>query len=107
MKNVTTPTAVLSTVDKAGRYRRHDRQLGTAQLTRLANFSESMTVQLLAQGIQYADDTGRTTGTVSMALRKATPWQIAQLIATMASEGLSTPSQVPAWLNQNALTVLN
>jgi hypothetical protein len=102
-----TPTAVLSTVDSAGRYRRHDKSAGTAQLTRLANFSENWDVKILAQGVFFADDSGRTTGTVSIALRNATPWQIATLIAKMVNDGLKTQSEVPYWLNHNALSVLN
>lgn len=102
MKNVTTPTAVLSTVDKAGRYSRHDGTVGYAQIVRLANCSDDMTVKMLAQGILYADDTGRIGGTLSLKLRAITPWAAAQLITRMIKDGLSTIAEVPRWLNANA-----
>jgi hypothetical protein len=41
-----------------------------------------------------------------MALRKATPWQAAQLIAAMQAEGLSLVSEVASWLNAKALGIL-
>jgi hypothetical protein len=76
------------------------------QLINLDRNSSNMNVKQLAYGVLYADSTGRTTGTVSMALRRATPWQAAQLIAAMTRDELETISQVPAWMNSKALTVL-
>lgn len=102
-----TPTAVLSTVDREGRYPRHAQNMGTTQLTRLANFSDNWDVKTLAEGVFYADDSGRTTGTVSMALRYSTPWQVATLIAKMIDAGLTRQNEVAGWLNREALTVLS
>ena len=104
--NMTTATAVLSTIPAIARMPRKQAERGVNQLGFLANLSSSSTSQQLAQGVFYADSTCRTTGTVSMALRRATPWQAGQLIAAMLRDGLSFQSEVPAWLNQHALEVL-
>jgi hypothetical protein len=101
-----TATSVLATVPAQARLPRKWSGQGLAQLVCLQDFSTDFTVKLLALGVTWADDTGRTTGTLSMALRKATPWQAAQLVAAMAKAGLRLQSQVPAWLNQNALAIL-
>ena len=101
-----TATAVLATLPAQLRLPRRDAGRAMNQLGWLADRSTEFNVALLAQGVIYADTTGRTTGTVAMALRHATPWQAAQLIAAMLREGLSLPAQVPTWLNANALAVL-
>lgn len=101
-----TPSAVLRTIPTALRLPRREDGRGMNQLGWLADRSDCFTVRLLAQGVIYADTTGRTTGTVSMALRKAQPWQAAQLVAAMLRDGVRLPIEVPAWLNRNALTVL-
>lgn len=101
-----TATAVLATVPAIARMPRKQAERGLTQLGFLANISTDSTVQQLCQGVFYADHTGRTTGTVSMALRRATPWQAAQLIAAMLRDGLQVQAQVPAWLNANALGLL-
>ena len=41
-----------------------------------------------------------------MALRRATPWQAAQLVAAMARDGINMVCEVPAWMNSKALAVL-
>ncbi len=101
-----TATAVLATICTAYRGRRH--QAGDAErvLQNLAQFSTDFTVKMLAQGVLYADSTGRTTGTLAMALRKATPWQAACLVSAMAQAGLTLQSEAAAWLNANALAIL-
>lgn len=101
-----TATAVLATLEAISRLPRKQTELANAQLAILGDFSSDMTVRLLAQGVRYADDTGRIGGTLSLALRKATPWQAAQLIAAMLRDGLSLQCQVPAWLNANAQALL-
>lgn len=103
MKN---PTAVLATIPAYLRLHRKAAGMGMTQIKWLGNHSDTMLVALLAQGIAYADDTGRTTGTVSMALRRATPWQAAQLVVAMIRDSVDLIGQVPAWLNANALRVL-
>lgn len=103
---MTTATAVLSTIPAIARMPRKQAERGLAQLGFLGNISTDYTVQQLAQGVFYADYTCRTTGTVSMALRRATPWQAAQLIAGMLRDGLGLQSEVAAWLNQHAMEVL-
>lgn len=104
--NMTTATAVLSTIPAIARMPRKQAERGLTQLGFLGNISTDYTVQQLAQGVFYADYTCRTTGTVSMALRRATPWQAAQLIAGMLRDGLGLQSEVAAWLNQHAMEVL-
>lgn len=101
-----TATTVLATVPASYRLTRKAEGRGMDQIDYLGNRSEVILVALLAQGVTYADSTGRTTGTISMALRRATPWQAAQLIAAMAADGVDLIHQVPAWLNRNALAVL-
>ena len=103
---MTTATAVLKSVPAPWRVRRN--QVGGAerQLQQLDQHSDDFTVKMLAYGVLYADSTGRTTGTVSMALRRATPWQAAQLIAAMRRDGLQVTAEVPRWLNPNALAWL-
>ena len=103
MKNA---TAVLATIPASYRLARKAEGRGMDQMDYLANRSEAILVSLLAQGVMYADSTGRTTGTVSLALRKATPWQAAQLLVAMAADGVDLIHQVPAWLNRNALAAL-
>jgi len=103
---MTTTTAVLSTIPALARMPRKEAERGMTQLGFLGNISSDFTVSLLAQGVFYADTTGRTTGTVAMALRRSTPWQAAQLIAAMLRDGLTLQCEVPAWLNEHALEVL-
>jgi hypothetical protein len=99
-------TAVLSTLPKQARLPRGAAGRGLSQLNWLVHRSDCFDLVLLAQGVIYADETGRTTGTVSLALRNATPWQVAKLVAAMVQDGLKLQSEVPAWLNQNALAHL-
>jgi hypothetical protein len=101
-----TATAVLATIPAQARITRKAAGRGLDQLGFLANISADFTVSQLCQGVFYADFTGRTTGTVAMALRRSTPWQAVQLVAAMLRDGLSLQSQVPAWLNANALAIL-
>jgi hypothetical protein len=101
-----TATAVLSTLSTLERLPRKQAELANSQLVILGDFSSDFTVKLLAQGVRYADSTGRIGGTLSMALRRATPWQAAQLVAAMLRDGLSLQSEVPAWLNANGLALL-
>ncbi len=103
---MTTATAVLATVPASFRGKR--RVVGSAeqQLRNIEQQSSCFTAKQLAYGVLYADATGRITGTVSMALRRATAWQAAQLIAAMHKKGLTLISEVASWLNANAMTVL-
>lgn len=103
---MTTATAVLATIPASFRCNRQRAGWAEQQLRRLDQQSDNFAVRTLAYGVLYADSTGRTTGTVSMALRRATPWQAAQLIAAMSKDGLSLSSEVAAWLNSKALAVL-
>lgn len=103
---MTTATAVLATVEKLDRFPRNQARLGASQIAVLGDFSSDFRIRLLAQGILWADQSARTTGTLSIALRDATPWQAARLVAAMAADGLELQSEVPAWLNANGLRVL-
>lgn len=108
MKTATrlTATAVLRELPASLRIPREQLFAAEHQLRRIADHGYDFTLRLLAQGVLWSDVTGRTTGTVAMALRRATPWQAAQLLAAMANDGLALQAEVPAWLNANALTVL-
>lgn len=101
-----TATAVLATISNAYRGRRHQAGDSERVLQNLAQYSSDFTVKMLAQGVLYADATGRTTGTLAMALRKATPWQAACLVSAMAKAGLTLQCEVAAWLNRNAMAIL-
>lgn len=101
-----TATAVLATVSADLRLHRKAAGHGAKQLDWLGRHSSDFTVKLLAQGVAYADHTGRIGGTLSLALRRATPWQAAQLVAAMLRDGLNLQSQVPSWLNANGLALL-
>lgn len=104
--NTVTHSSILDTLPAS--YRLDPNSVGEAitQIRYLANYSDSLGVRLLAQGVEWADISARTTGTVSMALRKATPHQAVSLIVAMAEAGLELPAQVPSWLNQNGATLL-
>jgi len=101
-----TATAVLGSIPASYRCKRGQIGWAEQQLRNLEQQAVDFTIKQLAYGVLYADSTGRTTGTVSMALRRATPWQAAQLIAAMAKDGINLIAEVPSWLNQKALTVL-
>jgi hypothetical protein len=102
-----TPTAVVKTLEHKFD-REYLRSPGFAEkmLQALAQRSTDFTVKLLAQGALWSDATGRTSGTVSLALRKATKFQAARLIHAMVADGLTVQAEVPAWLNANALAIL-
>jgi len=76
-------------------------------LRQLDQHSSCFTTKQLAYGVLYADATGRISGTTSMALRRATALQAAQLIAAMQNDGIELVRDVARWLNANAMTVLN
>jgi hypothetical protein len=102
-----TATAVVQTLEsKADRLFLHRAERAQDMLQALGQRSTDFTVSWLAQGALWADATGRTTGTVSLALRKATKFQAARLIHAMLADGLTVQAEVPAWLNANALAIL-
>jgi hypothetical protein len=92
-----TATSVMSTLPIHFRCKRQEIGGAQQQLINLDRNSSNMNFKQLAYGVLYADSTGRTTGTV---------WQAAQLIAAMTRDELEAISQVPAWMNSKALTVL-
>lgn len=104
--NMTTATAVLSTVPASFRVKRNEIGGAERQLRYLDQQSADFTVKQLAYGVLYADSTGRATGSVSIALRRATAWQAAQLVAAMRKDGIELIADVSRWLNANALAVL-
>lgn len=101
-----TPSAVMAQLPAGMRPKRHQIGGGTGFLQLLDTYAAQLDTRVLAYGILWADQTGRIGGTLSMALRKATPWQMAQLVAGMANDGLDVISPVPAWLNKQALAIL-
>lgn len=96
-----TPTNVLRTLPKHLCYNRNMPGKCNQQLRELASNQEDSTVNALAYGVLWADNSGRIGGTLSLALRDATPWQAAQLISTMVRDGVKTSAEVPYWLNQH------
>jgi len=103
--NAMTPTAILATVPASWRIKRSQQGGALQQLQNLDRKADTV-IKMLAYGVLWAEETGRTTGSVSMALRKATPWQAAKLVATMIADGLTVPAEVPAWLNRNGVQAL-
>lgn len=93
-------TAVLATVPKHFRGNRNLKGGALTQLKELASNQQDSVVNALAYGVLWADGSGRIGGTLSLAIRDATPWKAAQLIAAMIKDGLKTSNEVPYWLNQ-------
>jgi predicted AAA+ superfamily ATPase len=104
---MTTATAVLASVPASYRVKRNEIGGAERQLRYLDQQSADFAVKQLAYGVLYADSTGRTTGSVSMALRRSTAWQAAQLVVAMRKDGVELIADVSRWLNANALAVLS
>jgi hypothetical protein len=103
---MTTATSVLASVPASYRVKRNEIGGAELQLRHLDQQSADFVVKQLAYGVLYADSTGRTIGSVSMALRRGTAWQAAQLVAAMRKDGVELIADVSRWLNANALAVL-
>ena len=58
---------------------------------------------VVAQGILWADQSCRISGTLSLAIRNASNEQIDWLIETMIADGCSVLADCPRWLNANYL----
>jgi hypothetical protein len=101
-----TATAVLATIPASYRMKRNQAGGAEQQLRQLEQLAADFTVKQLAYGVIYADSTGRVTGTISVTLRRATPWQAAQLLAAMLNDGIELIADVSRWMNANALRVL-
>jgi len=101
-----TATSVLATVPASFRGSRKEVGGADRQLRLLEGNTSEFTVKQVAYGVLWADTTGRVSGTISMALRRATPWQAAQLVAAIIKDGVELIGEVPAWMNKNALGVL-
>jgi hypothetical protein len=57
----------------------------------------------IANGILWADQSCRISGTLSLAIRNASDEQIDWLIETMIADGCSVLADCPRWLNANYL----
>ena len=101
-----TATSVLATVPAPFRIGRKEVGGAERQLRNLEGNTSEFTIKQVAYGVLWADTTGRVSGTISMALRRATPWQAAQLVAAIIRDGVEMIGEVPAWMNKNALGVL-
>jgi hypothetical protein len=55
----------------------------------------------IANGILWADQSCRISGTLSLAIRNASDEQIDWLIETMITDGCSVLADCPRWLNAN------
>ena len=60
----------------------------------------------IAQGIRWADEECRVSGTLSMALRRATAQQAADLVDLLIRYGAKVPNDVPRIMNRYYYTVL-
>ncbi len=58
-------------------------------------------IATIAQGILRADATGRTDGSMSLALRKMKPADVIDLVVKAESDGVTTENEVSAWLWSN------
>jgi hypothetical protein len=101
-----TTTSIFTTVPQPIRPKRHQSGNAERMLQLLRDHSSDGTLQQLAYGVIWADHTCRTTGTISMAIRRATAWQVARMIGAMVADGVSTAAAVPAWLNSRGLDSL-
>jgi hypothetical protein len=61
----------------------------------------------IAQGISWADESCRISGTLSLALRDADVEGGRLLLELMAAQGLRTQAEVPRFLNRFYFTCLN
>jgi hypothetical protein len=61
----------------------------------------------IAQGIFWADESCRISGTLSLALRDADVEGGRLLLELMAAQGLTTQAEVPRFLNRFYFTCLN
>lgn len=95
-----TPTAISAIIPSGQRLKRAQEWSGERQLQLLDQHADTA-IQMLVYGILWAHQTGRISGTRSMTLRRATPWQVCQLVSRMVVDGLTVPAEVPAWLNAN------
>jgi hypothetical protein len=101
-----TPTAVAASLPAGIRPKRHEAGGANRFFGLLDRYSNNSDVRTLALGVLYADHSGRATGTVAMALRRATPWQASRLIAAMLADGITRQNEVGGWLNAKALGIL-
>lgn len=104
-----TPTAVLRSLAQGGpaTYKaRRQAGAGVATLQALANLSTDWGIRLRAQGILWAESTCRVSGTFAVTLRKATPWQVANLLLALAGGGCEVIADVSRWINANEAEAL-
>ena len=102
-----TATSVLASIPASFRNKRQQPGGAEQQLRNLERATSDFDIKQLAYGVLYSDSTGRVSGTISMALRRATPWNAALLVAAMANNGLTLVSEVPYWINSNSTKVLD
>ena len=102
-----TATSVLASIPAPFRNKRQQPGGAEQQLRNLEQATSDFDIKQLAYGVLYSDSTGRVSGTISMALRRATPWNAALLVAAMANNGLTLVSEVPYWINSNSSKVLD
>jgi len=83
-------------------------ELATAKdyLREIARSGDGVRSQI-AQGIFWADESCRISGTLSLALRDADVEGGRLLLELMAAQGLTTQAEVPRFLNRFYFTCLN
>ena len=101
-----TATSIFLQLPAGIRPKRSQPAAGSHFLQLLDGYAANSTVKSLAWGILWADQSGRTFGTLSIELRKATPWQAARLLAALLNDGIERQNEVPGWLNAKALSIL-
>ena len=66
----------------------------------------NFTVRMLAEGIMWADQSCRISGTLSLAIRNASNEQIDAILDRMLADGCATMADACRWLNANYSNVL-
>lgn len=75
-------------------------------LRNLARSTNDFTTKLVIDGIFWADESCRITGTLSLALRDADPEGGRKLLRHLLDSGVTTQAEVPRFLNQYFHTCL-
>lgn len=69
-------------------------------LQEIARNGEDFTIRWVAQGILWADDSCRICGTLSLAIRNATPAGGERLLIYLLASGVDTQAEAPRFLNR-------
>ena len=73
----------------------------------LARSTQDFTTKWIIDGIFWADESSRISGTMSLALRNADAAAGKRLLDHLLVSGVNTQSEVPRFLNRYSFTCLN